>query len=109
METRITITADRHPSRQAPRPNEPQRQCVPPSDSSAGNASEPRSRHELFTSVDRQLDQLGAKSAVDEEFAKLKAEVGAGPQRQALPAVEGEARSPQASDAGELEAGSASS
>jgi phage shock protein A len=28
--------------------------------------------------VDRQLDQIGAKSAVDDEFAKLKAEVGSG-------------------------------
>jgi phage shock protein A len=28
--------------------------------------------------VDRQLEQLGAKSAVDDEFAKLKAEVGPG-------------------------------
>lgn len=33
--------------------------------------------------LDRQLDQLGAKSAVDEEFAKLKTELGAGgPARQ---------------------------
>jgi phage shock protein A len=36
--------------------------------------------------VDRQLDQLGAKSAVDDEFAKLKAEVGSGAQQSALPA-----------------------
>ncbi len=28
--------------------------------------------------IDRQLDQLGAKSAVDDDFAKLKAEVGTG-------------------------------
>ena len=28
--------------------------------------------------IDRQLDQLGAKSAVDDEFAKLKAELGSG-------------------------------
>jgi phage shock protein A len=45
--------------------------------------------------VDRQLDQLGAKSAVDDEFAKLKAEVGSGAQQSALPAgqpaAEGEA------------------
>ena len=38
--------------------------------------------------VDRQLDALGAKSAVDDEFAKLKAEVGAGTQPSALPAGE---------------------
>ena len=38
--------------------------------------------------VDRQLDELGAKSAVDDEFAKLKAEVGAGAQPSALPAGE---------------------
>src|SRR6202012_2532546 len=35
--------------------------------------------------VDRQLDELGAKSAVDDEFAKLKAEVGGGAQPSALP------------------------
>jgi phage shock protein A len=29
--------------------------------------------------VDRQLDQIGAKSAVDDEFSRLKAEVGSGP------------------------------
>jgi phage shock protein A len=28
--------------------------------------------------IDRQLDQLGAKSAVDDELAQLKAEVGPG-------------------------------
>src|ERR1700760_15194 len=38
--------------------------------------------------VDRQLDELDAKSAVDDEFAKLKAEVGAGAQPSALPAGE---------------------
>jgi phage shock protein A len=47
--------------------------------------------------VDRQLDQLGAKTAVDEEFAKLKAEMGSGAQQSALPAgqsaVGGEAQS----------------
>jgi phage shock protein A len=36
--------------------------------------------------IDRQLDQLGAKSAVDDELAKLKAEVGPGAQQSALPA-----------------------
>ena len=36
--------------------------------------------------VDRQLDQLGAKSAVDDEFARLKAEVQAGAPQPALPA-----------------------
>jgi phage shock protein A len=35
--------------------------------------------------VDRQLDQLGAASAVDAEFAKLKAEVGPGAEQSALP------------------------
>jgi phage shock protein A len=40
--------------------------------------------------VDRQLDQLGAKSAVDDELAKLKAEVGSGAQQSALPAGEAE-------------------
>jgi phage shock protein A len=38
--------------------------------------------------VDRQLDQIGAKSAVDDEFAKLKAEVGSGAQQSALPSGE---------------------
>ena len=36
--------------------------------------------------VDRQLDQLGAKSAVDDEFARLKAEVQSGAPHAALPA-----------------------
>ncbi len=36
--------------------------------------------------VDRQLDQLGAKSAVDDEFARLKAEVGSGAPTPGLPA-----------------------
>ena len=36
--------------------------------------------------VDRQLDQLGAKSAVDDEFARLKAEVQSGAPQSALPA-----------------------
>jgi phage shock protein A len=35
--------------------------------------------------VDRQLDQLGAKSAVDDELAKLKTEVGPGAQQSELP------------------------
>ena len=38
--------------------------------------------------VDRQLDQLGAKSAVDDELAKLKGELGAGAQAPGLPAGE---------------------
>jgi phage shock protein A len=38
--------------------------------------------------IDRQLDQLGAKSTVDDEFAKLKAEVGSGAPQSALPAGE---------------------
>jgi phage shock protein A len=36
--------------------------------------------------VDRQLDQLGAESAVDDELARLKAEVQAGAPQSALPA-----------------------
>ena len=36
--------------------------------------------------VDRQLDELGAKSAVDDEFARLKAEVQSGAPQSALPA-----------------------
>ena len=43
--------------------------------------------------VDRQLDQIGAKSAVDDEFAKLKAEVGSGAQQSALPSGSPEAGS----------------
>jgi phage shock protein A len=35
--------------------------------------------------VDRQHEQLGDKSEVDDEFAKLKAEVGLGAQQSALP------------------------
>ncbi|MBV9800150.1 MAG: PspA/IM30 family protein, partial [Solirubrobacterales bacterium] len=54
--------------------------------------------------VDRQLEQLGAKSAVDEEFAKLKAEIGSGAQQSALPAgpsaARGEAQSSQADGGG---------
>ncbi len=38
--------------------------------------------------VDRQLDQLGAESAVDDELARLKAEVQAGAPQSALPAGE---------------------
>jgi phage shock protein A len=38
--------------------------------------------------VDRQLDQLGTKSAVDDELAKLKAEVGSSAPQSALPAGE---------------------
>jgi phage shock protein A len=38
--------------------------------------------------VDRQLDELGAKSAVDDEFVKLKAEVESSAQQSALPAGE---------------------
>jgi phage shock protein A len=36
--------------------------------------------------VDRELDQLGAKSAVDDEFARLKAEVQSGAPQSALSA-----------------------
>jgi phage shock protein A len=36
--------------------------------------------------VDRQLDELGAKSAVDDEFARLKAEVESGAPKPGLPA-----------------------
>jgi phage shock protein A len=42
--------------------------------------------------VDRQLDQLGTKSAVDDELAKLKADLGSGAPQSALPA--GEAAAP---------------
>ena len=38
--------------------------------------------------VDRQLDQLDAKSAVDDELAKIKAEVGSNAQQAALAAGE---------------------
>ena len=54
--------------------------------------------------VDRQLDQLGAKSAVDDEFARLKAEVQSGAPSSALPAGDtgagdhAEARQPAAGD-----------
>jgi phage shock protein A len=48
--------------------------------------------------VDRQLDQLGAKSAVGDELAKLKAEVGSGAPQSGLPpgepAAGGEPESP---------------
>ena len=46
--------------------------------------------------VDRQLDQLGAKSAVDDELAKLKAEVGSGALQSGLPAGEPAAGEPEA-------------
>ena len=53
--------------------------------------------------IQRQLDQLGTKSEVDDEFAKLKAEVGSGGQQSALPAgqetAEAQPRPPEA-DAG---------
>jgi phage shock protein A len=54
--------------------------------------------------VDRQLDQLGAKSAVDDEFARLKAEVQSGAPQSALPsddtgmADHAEAKQPAAAD-----------
>jgi phage shock protein A len=38
--------------------------------------------------IDRQLDQLGAKSEVDNELAKLKADVGSGAPQPGLPAAE---------------------
>ena len=38
--------------------------------------------------IDRQLDQLTTKSAVDDELAKLKAELGSGGEQPALPAAE---------------------
>ena len=38
--------------------------------------------------IDRQLDELGTKSVVDDELAQLKAEVGPGSQQAALPAGE---------------------
>jgi phage shock protein A len=54
--------------------------------------------------VDRQLDQLGAKSAVDDELARLKAEVQSGAPQSALPpgdtrtADHAEAQQPAAGD-----------
>ena len=54
--------------------------------------------------VDRQLEQLGAKSAVDDEFARLKAEVESGAPQSALPPGDagttdhGEAQQSTASD-----------
>jgi phage shock protein A len=54
--------------------------------------------------VDRQLDQLGAKSVVDDEFARLKAEVQSGAPQSALPAGDpgtadhAEAQQPAAGD-----------
>ena len=54
--------------------------------------------------VDRQLDQLGAKSAVDDEFARLNAEVQSGAPQSALPAGDtgtadhAEAQQPAAGD-----------
>jgi phage shock protein A len=50
--------------------------------------------------VDRQLDQLGAKSAVDDEFAKLKAEIGSGAQQSALAAGAPAGDGPASSQAG---------
>jgi phage shock protein A len=53
--------------------------------------------------VDRQLDELGTRTAVDDELAKLKAEVGSGASPSALPAGEPAAgREPKAapSDSG---------
>jgi phage shock protein A len=46
--------------------------------------------------VDRQLDQLGTKSVVDDEFARLKAEVDSGAPTPGLPA--GDPASPTATD-----------
>jgi phage shock protein A len=43
--------------------------------------------------IDRQLDQLGAKSAVDDELAQLKAEVGSGAKPQAPQIGAGESSS----------------
>jgi phage shock protein A len=53
--------------------------------------------------VDRQLDQLGAKSAVDDELAKLKADLGAGGKRPALPG--GEPAGGSAPESAQLDAG----
>jgi phage shock protein A len=54
--------------------------------------------------VDRQLDELGAKSAVDDELAQLKAEVGSGTPQPALP--EGESATHQEPEAGRRQPGS---
>lgn len=44
----------------------------------AGTFDDPTSLGPPQDDIDRQLEQLGTKSAVDDEFAKLKAEVGPG-------------------------------
>jgi phage shock protein A len=51
----------------------------------AGTFEDPMALGPPQDDVDRQLDQLGAKSAVDDEFAKLKAEVQPGAPQSALP------------------------
>jgi phage shock protein A len=54
--------------------------------------------------VDRQLDELGAKSAVDDELAQLKAEIGSGAQPSALP--KGESATDGQPEASQKETGS---
>jgi phage shock protein A len=44
----------------------------------AGTFDDPTSLGPPQDDIDRQLDQLGAKSAVDDEFARMKAEVSSG-------------------------------
>ena len=46
-----------------------------------------------------QLDQLGAKSAVDDEFARLKAEVDSGTPAPGLPAGDPDGAAPEEADA----------
>jgi phage shock protein A len=50
--------------------------------------------------VDRELDQLGAQSAVDEEFARLKAEVDSGTSQSALPPGQEASGGERAADGG---------
>jgi phage shock protein A len=51
--------------------------------------------------VDRQLDELGAKTAVDDELTRLKAEIGSRPESPALPAGQPAAAGQQDSPAEE--------
>jgi phage shock protein A len=78
----------------------------------AGTFDDPTELGPPQDDIDRQLDQLGAKSAVDDEFAKMKAELGSGAPQSALPAgqpaAEAEAQSPPAEGAGKPDSGSGS-
>jgi phage shock protein A len=63
----------------------------------AGTFEDPTALGPGEDDVERQLDQLGAKSAVDDEFARLKAEVQSGAPKSALPA--GDTGTPDQADA----------